>query len=71
MGRQVELQASDGHRFTAWLAEPAGKPRGGLVVLHEAVIEAALHGRLRTPDGRALEPLPLPYAIPLDTAAAQ
>lgn len=59
-------------------AEPAGvvvasapAPDGGLVVLHEAVIEAALQGRLRTPDGRVLEPLPLPYAIPLDTAAAQ
>jgi folate-binding protein YgfZ len=59
-------------------SEPAGvvvasapAPGGGLVVLHEAVIEAALQGRLRTPDGRVLEPLPLPYAIPLDTAAAQ
>ena len=35
MGRQIELQATDGHRFAAWLAEPEGKPRGGLVVLQE------------------------------------
>lgn len=35
MGRQIELQAADGHRFSAWLAEPAGTPRGGLVVLQE------------------------------------
>lgn len=35
MGRPIELQAADGHRFSAWLAEPAGTPRGGLVVLQE------------------------------------
>jgi carboxymethylenebutenolidase len=35
MGRNIELQSADGHRFSAWLAEPAGKPRGGLVVLQE------------------------------------
>lgn len=53
--------------------EPAGvvvasapAPGGGLVVLHEAVIEGALQGLLRTPDGRTLEPLPLPYSLPLD-----
>jgi folate-binding protein YgfZ len=53
--------------------EPAGAvvasapaPGGGLVVLHEAVIDAALRGLLRTPDGRALQALPLPYPLPSD-----
>ncbi len=35
MGRHIELHAADGHHLSAWLAEPAGKPRGGLVVLQE------------------------------------
>ncbi len=32
MGRFVALQSPDGHAFDAYLAEPEGVPRGGLVV---------------------------------------
>ncbi len=35
MGETVRLKAADGHEFDAWLARPAGAPRGGLVVLQE------------------------------------
>jgi len=35
MGQHIELTASDGHRLSAYLAEPAGKPRGGIVVVQE------------------------------------
>jgi carboxymethylenebutenolidase len=35
MGHNVELSASDGHHLSAYLAEPAGKPRGGIVVIQE------------------------------------
>ena len=35
MGRMIELMAKDGHAFGAYRAEPAGTPRGGLVVLQE------------------------------------
>lgn len=35
MGERIELQAADGHRLGAWLARPAGAPRGGLVVAME------------------------------------
>jgi carboxymethylenebutenolidase len=35
MGTMIELTASDGHKLAAYLAEPAGKPRGGLVVIQE------------------------------------
>jgi len=35
MGRLIELTAADGHRFSAWRAEPAGKVRGALVVAQE------------------------------------
>jgi carboxymethylenebutenolidase len=35
MGLDVELTAADGHRLSAYLAEPAGKPRGGIVVIQE------------------------------------
>lgn len=31
----VELIASDGHRLSAYLAEPASQPRGGVVVVQE------------------------------------
>lgn len=66
-----DLLADDASEPVGVVVASAPAPGGGLVVLHEAVIDAALQGRLRTPDGRALQPLPLPYAIPLDTAAAQ
>lgn len=35
MGQHIDLTASDGHHLGAYLAEPAGKPRGGLVVVQE------------------------------------
>jgi carboxymethylenebutenolidase len=35
MGTNIELTASDGHRLAAYRADPAGKPRGGLVVIQE------------------------------------
>jgi carboxymethylenebutenolidase len=35
MGLNVELAAADGHRLSAYLAEPAEKPRGGIVVIQE------------------------------------
>jgi carboxymethylenebutenolidase len=35
MGTQVELQAGDGHRLSAYRAEPQGKARGGVLVIQE------------------------------------
>jgi carboxymethylenebutenolidase len=35
MGHTIALTASHGHRLSAYIAEPAGKPRGGLVVFQE------------------------------------
>ena len=35
MGKMIELTASDGHKLAAWRADPAGKPRGGIVVIQE------------------------------------
>src|SRR5512134_4121962 len=35
MGKTIELTASDGHKLLAYRAEPAGKPRGGLIVAME------------------------------------
>ena len=35
MGTQVELTATDGHRLSAYLAEPKAAPRGGIVVIQE------------------------------------
>ena len=35
MGKMIELTASDGHRLAAYRADPAGKPRGGIVVIQE------------------------------------
>jgi carboxymethylenebutenolidase len=35
MGRMIELMAKDGHSLGAYVAEPPGKPRGGLIVLQE------------------------------------
>jgi len=34
-GTTIELQAADGHRYAAYVAAPAGTPRGGLVVAQE------------------------------------
>jgi carboxymethylenebutenolidase len=35
MGLDVELTAADGHRLSAYLAEPSGSPLGGIVVIQE------------------------------------
>jgi carboxymethylenebutenolidase len=35
MGKTIELTAADGHKLSAYVAEPAGKPRGALVVIME------------------------------------
>jgi len=35
MGTMIELTAADGHKLSAYRAEPAGKPRGGLIVAME------------------------------------
>jgi carboxymethylenebutenolidase len=35
VGKMIELSAGDGHKFSAYRAEPNGKPRGGLVVVQE------------------------------------
>jgi carboxymethylenebutenolidase len=35
MGQAITLTASDGRRIGAWRADPAGKPRGGLIVCQE------------------------------------
>ena len=35
MGQMIELTAADGFRLAAWRADPAGTPRGGLVVVQE------------------------------------
>jgi carboxymethylenebutenolidase len=35
MGSMIELTAGDGHRLAAYRAEPAGKARGGVVVIQE------------------------------------
>jgi carboxymethylenebutenolidase len=35
MGKTIELTASDGHRLNAYVAEPAGKPRGAVIVVQE------------------------------------
>ena len=35
MGKMIELTASDGHKLTAYRADPAGKPRGAIVVIQE------------------------------------
>ena len=35
MGHTIELKSADGTTFPAYVAEPTGKPKGGLVVLQE------------------------------------
>src|SRR5204862_4826422 len=35
MGHWIQLTAADGATISAWRADPAGKPRGGLVVAQE------------------------------------
>lgn len=35
MAETIKLTAADGHKFDAYIAQPSGKPRGGLVVIQE------------------------------------
>lgn len=35
MGKMIELTAADGQKLAAYRADPAGKPRGGIVVIQE------------------------------------
>lgn len=35
MAEMLTLTASDGHKFQAYLAQPSGKPKGGIVVVQE------------------------------------
>jgi carboxymethylenebutenolidase len=35
MGRKIQLTSADGHVLQGYLAEPAGEPRGGIVVIQE------------------------------------
>jgi len=35
VGKMIRLKAKDGHELDAYLAEPSGKPRGGIVVVQE------------------------------------
>ena len=35
MGKMIRLKAKDGHELDAYLAEPKGKPKGGIVVVQE------------------------------------
>lgn len=35
MGKDIELKAKDGHTLSAYRAEPAGKPKAGMVVIQE------------------------------------
>src|SRR5258706_15128806 len=35
MGKMVRLKAADGHELDAYVAEPKGKPKGGIVVVQE------------------------------------
>ena len=37
MGSMIELTASDGHKLGAYKAEPSGTPKGGVVVIRDAV----------------------------------
>lgn len=35
MGQTIRLTAADGHRFSAYRADPAGNPRGAIIVIQE------------------------------------
>jgi carboxymethylenebutenolidase len=35
MGKFIELTAADGHKLATYVAQPSGKPRGGVVVIPE------------------------------------
>jgi carboxymethylenebutenolidase len=53
MGQTIQLTASDGNKLSAYRADPAGKPRGGIVVVQE-IFGVNSHMR-RIADGYAAE----------------
>jgi len=53
MGKHVELKAADGHKFDAYVAEPAGKPKG-LIIIAPEIFGVNSHIRSVT-DGYAAE----------------
>jgi carboxymethylenebutenolidase len=53
MGQTIKLSAKDGHEFQAYRADPAGKPRGAIVVIQE-IFGVNAHIR-RTTDGFAAQ----------------
>src|SRR5258706_14390639 len=53
VGKMIELTASDGHKLSAYRAEPKGKPRGGLIVVQEIF---GVNGHIRSvADGYAAD----------------
>src|SRR6201984_1343693 len=53
MGDPTTIMARDGHEFQAWLAAPAGRPRGAVVVIQEIF---GVNGHIRAvTDGFAAE----------------
>jgi carboxymethylenebutenolidase len=53
MAETIKLKASDGHGFDAYVAQPSGKPRGGLVVIQE--IFGVNHHMRKVADGFAAD----------------
>ena len=47
MGKMIRLKARDGHELDAYVAEPKGAPRGGLVVVQEIFGVMRPHQRSR------------------------
>ena len=53
MGKTIQLTASDGHKLSAYRAEPPGKPKGGVVVAMEIF---GVNGHIRSvADGYAAD----------------
>jgi carboxymethylenebutenolidase len=44
-GHEIAIEAADGHRLAAWVAEPEGRPSGGVVVAQEMY---GVNGYIRT-----------------------
>src|ERR1700674_751178 len=67
MGTHLKLTASDGHKFGAYRVDPAGTPKGGIVVIQEIfgvnrhirsvadVLLRSVTSRLRRPRSIALK----------------
>tara|TARA_B100001939_G_scaffold50638_1_gene39853 strand:+ start:140 stop:271 length:132 start_codon:yes stop_codon:yes gene_type:complete len=35
MNELIEITAKDNHRFSAYIAQPSGKPKAGIVIIQE------------------------------------